>query len=280
MEAAECIFVKIQPLPKNLEAASIESLADVLSNIGSGCLQKRDLLMAVKWLNRAYEVVTLYEVDDLSMRGLDVRLGIYQGLVRKHLGLGTPEGIAEAEGLVFRLESQMGDSPVVLHWRLEILRCKPREEVTVLAHATILRRMIRAFDGADETLNLLLHHIKELGETTVQLACALLDQLVLQSILTSNRKDLIGKVLIRRTWFAVKDEESDNPAETLQNVVKAIHDHSPEPVESDVAGAAQFVSSGFATELTMIIREHSHNQLIWNKTEAAFASQKYQLADA
>ncbi|KAH8178208.1 meiosis protein SPO22/ZIP4 like domain-containing protein [Sarocladium implicatum] len=241
MEVAECTFVKIQPLLRGLEAASIETLADTLRTIGSDCLIKKDLLMAAKWLKRAQNAISLCEIDDLSMRGLDIRLEICQSLIRTHLRQDTPEGIEEAESLVLGMESQLGDKPIVLHWRLEILQCRPREEVTVQALATILRRMIRVFDGSGEMLDFLLHHIKELGENAVQLACALLDQLMLQSILPSKLHPLIGRVLIRRIWLAVKDEASDNPAETLQSLLRAIHEHLQGPVEPDVAGAAQSV---------------------------------------
>lgn len=204
-------------------------------------LQKKDFAMALKWLRRAQGAISSCEVDELSLRGLEIRLAICQSLVRTHLGQGSPRALQEAESLVANMETQLGDKPIVLHWRLEILQHAPREEVNTNAYATILRRMIRAFDNSDETFVFLLHHIKELGDRATQLACALLDELLLQRVVPSKQMEHIGKALVRRIWFAIQVEEHEGSLSVLVNLLNTLYEMLQTPVESPIAGAVHAV---------------------------------------
>lgn len=198
--------------------------------------------MALKWLQRAHDTLSICEVDELSLGGLETRLAICQSLIRTYLGQQTAQARQEAERIIMDMEAQLGDKPVVLHWHVELLQHSPREEVDVQTYASILRRMVRAFDRSAENLDFLLHHVKELGERSIQLACALLDELLLQGVAAAKQHEHVGKVLIRRIWFSVKEEDAERSVSALANVLNTLYQLLHEPAEPAAAGAAHYVS--------------------------------------
>lgn len=235
------MLARLEPLRQDLDTNSTEMIADALQHIGADFAQKQDHPMALKWLKRAQQTINSSDIDELSVDGLEIRLAICQSLFRALLSQMTPEALQEAEELVSLMEDQVGDKPVVLHWRLEILQKVPKEEFNAQAYASILRRMVRAFDCSDETFRFLLHHIKELREMSATLACGLLDEFMLQRVIPSGKTDYIAKTLVRRVWLVVMGDGSMNTLSNLEKLLTTTYDATFKPVEPDVAGAAQSV---------------------------------------
>jgi hypothetical protein len=140
------------------------------------------------------------------------------------------------------METQLGDRPIILQWRLELLRNSPKEEINAQAYATILRRMIHAFDQSDENFGSLLCHIKEFGERASQLACTLMDEFILKMLAPSRKIDRLGKALVRRVWLSAKEDETTSAAKELSTMLNALYRMLDDTVSPDVAGAVHSVS--------------------------------------
>ncbi|KAH8714206.1 meiosis protein SPO22/ZIP4 like-domain-containing protein [Ilyonectria robusta] len=239
LDVAEHMYSKAEPLRQHLDPSSAEHMADTLQHIGSDLSSKGDYAMALKWLRRAYEMINGQELERLSAEGLELRLAICHHLVQVLLAIGSPEHLREADDLVAYVESEIGDKPVVLHWKLEILQKSPSEVFDTDACASILRRMIRSIDFSDAALGFLLHSIKDLHDRNSRLTMGLLDELLLTRLLPSGNPDWIGKALVRRVWMSSMDPESSNAATDLMGLLMRIPHDSGNLLDADVTIAAQ-----------------------------------------
>lgn len=235
------MYSKAESLRRHLDPSSAEHMADTLQHIGSDLSSKGDYAMALKWLRRAYEMINGQELERLSAEGLELRLAICHHLVQVLLAIGSPDHLREADDLVAYVESEIGDKPVVLHWKLEILQKSPSEVFDTDACASILRRMIRSIDFSDAVLGFLLHNIKDLHDRNSRLTMGLLDELLLTRLLPSGNPDWIGKALVRRVWMSSMDPESSNAATDLMGFLTRIPQASSNLLDADVTIAAQSV---------------------------------------
>ncbi|KAL6864455.1 meiosis protein SPO22/ZIP4 like domain-containing protein [Trichoderma novae-zelandiae] len=242
------MFGKIDALRPTLDSISAEIIADTLQHIGFDLASKGDHGMAVKWLKRAYDIINHQALEQLSAKGLELRLAICQGLVRGLLDVGSQLCVQEANDLVEYIESEIGDKPLVLHWRLELLQRIPGETFDVDAYASILHRMVRSFDYSDASFYFLLHHIRSLREKSPRLARGLLDEFLLQHIILSKKNEWIGKAVARRIWMSTigdtdsfDDTDLVEPLTDLRSLLDKVHDGLSEPLASDIAGAAHSI---------------------------------------
>ncbi|KAL7938411.1 hypothetical protein V8C35DRAFT_292015 [Trichoderma chlorosporum] len=61
----------------------------------------------------AYDILNQQALDQLSAKGLELRLSICQGLVRGLLDIGSQASVQEANNLVEYIESEIGDKSLV-----------------------------------------------------------------------------------------------------------------------------------------------------------------------
>ncbi|PNP45997.1 hypothetical protein THARTR1_10831 [Trichoderma harzianum] len=262
LDVAEHMFGKIDALGPTLDPRSAEIIADTLQHIGFDLASKGDHGMAVKWLKRAYNIINHQALDLLSNQGLELRLAICQGLVRGLLDIGSLACVEEANSLIEYIESEIGDKPLVLHWRLELLQKAPGEVFDIDAYSSILHRMVRSFDHSDASFHFLLHHIKSLREKNHPLARVLLDELLLQHIISSKNGQWIGKTVVRRIWMNTVDETNSIEALVdLQKLLDKVNDAPSEPLGCDVAGAA-------------------HSKIMWSKIDSILFDENYEAAEA
>ncbi|KAK6447658.1 hypothetical protein FP744_10003908 [Trichoderma asperellum] len=262
LDVAEHMFGKIDLLRPALDASSAEIIADTFHRIGYDLSSKGDYGMAVKWLKRAYDIISRQALDKLSVRGLELRLAILQGLIRGLLDTGSQECFQEADKLIEHIESEVGDKPLVLHLRLEFLQKAPEEVFDVEAYSGVLHRMVRSFDYSDKSFVFLLFHLKNLRERNHHLARGLLDELLLRHVVASKNSEWMGKAIVRRIWMnTVDDADSISTLTDLQNLLDKVYDSLSEPLESDIAGAA-------------------HSKVIWNKIESVVSNNLIEVVEA
>lgn len=243
LDVAEHMFRKMEALGTSLDVSSAEHMADTVRQIGADAASRKDHAMALKWLRRADDLLATHDLDKLSVHGLELRLSICHDRLQSLLGVGTPEALEEAEDLVAHAESEVGDKPVVLHWRLELLQRGAGQAVDdVDSYAAILRRMMRAPDLSDPSLDYILHHIKELGGRSSPLACHLLDELIRSRLAQPVNLSWMGKAMVRRVWMETTMEpESAEPRPTLLRLLDDLSDGLPELLSPEAAGAVHSV---------------------------------------
>lgn len=122
MDTAEHMFTKCKQLMRALTPSSAEILADLLYEMGRGLLVKRDYELAIRWLERAYDVLSEQDAEALSPETGELRLSIMQsigwctslafeesaltpGTVQAYMKLKTPEARNKAWNMMQLLEA-------------------------------------------------------------------------------------------------------------------------------------------------------------------------------
>jgi hypothetical protein len=72
------MFKKITTAHITPDPALTENLADALYEIGKGLFGRKQFDMAVRWLERAHDILSEQELEHLSDNGGELRLAIMQ----------------------------------------------------------------------------------------------------------------------------------------------------------------------------------------------------------
>ncbi|KAM0559355.1 hypothetical protein ACHAPJ_004379 [Fusarium lateritium] len=254
LDVADHMYAKADTLLRQLDPSSAEQLADTFHCIGSDFSSRKECDVALKWLRRAHSLINDQELERLSIEGLELRTSIYHELIQALLATGSQEGLQEADNLASHVESEIGDKPVVLHWKLEILQRSPGEVFNVDACASILRRMIRSLDLSDAGLGFLLHKISELRTRGPRLAVSLMNELILSKLLPCGNRDWMGKAIVRRVWVGTMETELSVGATDLIQLLERLAQEVGQ-CSVDVATAAL--------------------SLIWKKLDAIYSKKQY-----
>lgn len=185
-----------------------ENLADVLYEIGMDLLSKSQFQMAVKWLDRAYEVLNQQELDRLSMDASELRISIIECLVKALSALRQQEPADRAWSLVHILESEIGDKLVVLLLQLKLLANSPNESFDSIAYSDVIQRMIRTLTLSEANLKLIMLHIRKLSDRSLTHACRAIEDLLGLRVLPSETREWIEKIIVTRLWMATKQEDT------------------------------------------------------------------------
>lgn len=233
---------KAGDLLTGLDATLAENLADTFFDIGRAFLSKKEFHIAAKWLERAYEVIDGQDIERLSRDGVELRLTILQAYIQALVGTKTRENLRKAEDLVAYVETEMGDKPVLLLLRLELLQSVPGEEFDSLAYESILHRMIKSFNFAEEHFKFVLHHARWLHNRSASLGCSVMDDLIATKILPSEKSEWIERVLVLRVFMATSQGGIAEDCIELGDLLAKVKKSLSEPIQPVAATAAQSVS--------------------------------------
>jgi hypothetical protein len=222
-----------------------ESLADVLYEMGKDLLHKQQYQLAVKWLDRSYEVLNGQELDRLSIDASELRTSIMQTLIKALLYLKNPEALERARSLINLLESVLGDKLIVLLLKLEILSASSSEVFDSSQYSDLLHRMTRSIPMSEVNFKLFMFHVRKLNDKSPSLACKALDELLNLRILREEREEFIEKVLITRIWITVSQRETVEAIEALQELFALIVSNSKRAISSAATHGAHTVSGSF-----------------------------------
>ncbi|KAM7204837.1 Meiosis protein SPO22/ZIP4 like domain containing protein [Rhypophila sp. PSN 637] len=222
-DVAEHMYTKAERLHKFLTPNYAEKLADVLFEIGKSFLVEKDFLSAVKWLERANEILNTQSLEKLSREGVELRLAILQATVTAYLGMETPSALEKARKIVDYVESELGSTKLIVSLlRLEVLRRTPPEEFDDEAYSEVLRRMIRTFNSTDAGLKLITHHIQKLQKKSPGAACAVMDELINRLREVGENLDWMEMVVVQRMWMIQHAPLSLESFEAVRNVLSLL----------------------------------------------------------
>ncbi|KAJ0306009.1 hypothetical protein COL516b_005123 [Colletotrichum fioriniae] len=207
----EFMYSKGHLQPNALDPNSAEKMAEILFEIGKDLSKKENFSMAVRWLERGYDIINAQDLSLLSRDAIELRLSIYQALIHALLGLGTPESSQKALDLVSYIESEIGEKPVVLLLRLELLQKTPAEVFDVEAYADILRRMVRSFNFSEAHFKLLVHHARKLHDKSPTLATSVVDGMLRGTIVSSGREEWVERLVLLRIWMETTQRDALQP---------------------------------------------------------------------
>jgi hypothetical protein len=232
------MYTKAEGLRQFLSPDYAERLADVLYEIGKSLSARSDFAIAIKWFERANEVINGSGIEQLSREGIELRLAILQALVTALLGTGTADGLEQARNYVGFIEAEAGNKFVVSLLKLELLQKTPAEVFDSEPYADVLRYIIRNLSFSESGFKLIMHHIRKLHDKSPGAGCAVLDDFILA--LSGAEKDgWMEKAVVTRMWMITNQRDS---IETI-NVAQDVLGHLSTPLSAEAAVAAQAVGN-------------------------------------
>lgn len=253
---AEHLYTKVSLTEQQLDPSTAESLADLLFEMGRELLGKRQFELAVKWLERAFHVLSSQELDKLSIDASELRTSIIQCSVKALLGLQQQDTTQQAHGLVDLLESEVGDKLVVLLLRLELLSASS-ETFDSVAYSTVVQRIVRSVILTDSNFKLILHHIRKLNDKSPSLACNALDELLQTRLFQSEKEEWIETVLINRIWMATSQRDGDDVLSSVHKSLAIVSSNLTKPISPSATFAAQMVNLPYLLSLKGSLTPHS-----------------------
>ena len=236
LDVAEHMYTKTEALRQFLTPDYAERLADVLYEIGKSLSARNDFPIAVKWLERANDVINGQEIEQLSREGLELRLAILQALVTALLGSGAPDGLEKAKNYVAFIEAEAGNKFVVSLLKLELLQKTPAEVFDSEAYEDVLRHIIRNFSFSDSGFKLIVHHIRKLHDKSPGAGCAVLDDFIV-ALGGADKDGWMEKAVVMRVWMMTNQRDSVETIKAAEEVLG----HLARPLTAEAAVAAQAV---------------------------------------
>lgn len=240
---ADFMFNKSMSSKHFFDASTAESLADVLYEMGKDLLGKKQYTLAVKWLDRAYNVLVEQELDRLSMDASELRLSIMESLIKGLLGVQDQESADKARSLVHLLENEVGDKLIVLLLRLELISASGNENFDSVSYCDVLQRMTRTIVLTESNFKLIMHHIRNLADNSPSLACKAVDEFLKLRILQAAKLEWTEKAIITRLWMITNEKDSSDTLAALEEIFSTVFDSLSEPFSSAATLAAQTVCS-------------------------------------
>jgi TPR repeat protein len=80
MDTAEHMFSKIKQMHWAISPSTAENLADLMYEIGKDLLKKRNYELAVRWLERAHDMIGEQELEMLGPEAGELQLSVIQSI--------------------------------------------------------------------------------------------------------------------------------------------------------------------------------------------------------
>lgn len=237
------MYGKSKSFIKEIDPTSAEELADALFEIGDSFLQKKDYLMAAKWLGRAHELINSQELERLTREATELRLAISRAVIHSLIGIHTTNSFQQAEDHVACLESELGDKLLVLLLRLEIIDSAPGEIFDGESYANILRRMFRSMCLSDATFLLAISHIRKLDDKCPTMAVPVLDEFLLDLVIPSQKTEWIDRTVLLRVMLATHRRNSSDVISNLTLTFDRVAERIEKPLSVDPTQAIVTVKS-------------------------------------
>ncbi|KAK4141165.1 meiosis protein SPO22/ZIP4 like-domain-containing protein [Dichotomopilus funicola] len=254
-DIAEHMYTKSEHLHKFLTPEYAERLGSNLLAISKSLSDLHDNKAALRWLNRALDVVNTQEPGKLSYGGRVLRRSVFQALVAALLIEGGPENLEKARNLMHYIEAENGDGHVVWMLKLELLIKTPAEVFDSEGYADTLRHAMRHFIRSDSGFKLALIYIRKLHDKSPGAGCAVMDDFI--TLLGSAKNhEWLEKAVVTRMWMITSQRDSLETISTVKSVLKYLN----RPLSAEAAGAAQ--------------------ALLWKKLELNYVQGQYDLAES
>ncbi|KAL2135925.1 hypothetical protein VTI74DRAFT_6308 [Chaetomium olivicolor] len=255
LDVAEHMYTKAECLREHLTPEYAERFADVLYEIGKSLSAQSDFVIAIKWFERANEIINGQELEQLSQEGLELRLAILQALVTALLGTDMPDRLEKAKNYVDFIEAESGNKFVVSLLKLELLQKTPAEVFDSEAYADVLRHIIRNFPSSESGFKLIMHHIRKLHDKSPGAGCAVLDDFIV-ALSGAENDEWVEKAVVTRMWMITNQRDSVESINAAQDVLGYLG----RPLSAEAAVAAQ--------------------ALLWKKLESNYTQGQYDLAES
>jgi tetratricopeptide (TPR) repeat protein len=151
IDLAEHFFTKANVTGGERHNELLETAADLCYEIGRSQQHQKHLESALSWLERAYQLINVEDMDASSVENEDLRLAIAASFVESLTGIPDPVNTSRAWKLLTSLEEEygLGNRMAVLAMQLNVLM--KADDIDIAAASATVSRMIRSSVLTDQT---------------------------------------------------------------------------------------------------------------------------------
>ncbi|EEY19690.1 conserved hypothetical protein [Verticillium alfalfae VaMs.102] len=238
IDVAEHMYAKVEQLRASLDPTLAENLAEVLFDTGKRYLTNNQFSTATRWLGRAYEAINTPALDRLSRRAAELRLIIGGAFVNALLSTEEPQDFETASNIVQSISSEVGETPVVLVLRLEVLQRSRPGVFDKEAYATCILGLVRSFNHSEPYYRLIEKHIWQLFQLDQELGCDSADEWLKTRIANCERDAWIERAVLRRLSMSVRQISTPTALDSVTNVLVDVCVLRGKPLKASTAAAA------------------------------------------
>lgn len=222
-----------------LDPLSAESLADILFEIGKDQHVKRQYLEAVRWLEKADDVLVGQSLENLSSEASDLKACIMHALVRVLMDLPEQGNNERAWNIVTRLDNEPGDKLLVLLLKLDLLAAD--ESSSIRNYSELLERIVRTVHLTESNFKTIMHHVHKLKARNADMAFHILEIFLLERLAVADSSEWVERALITAIWVATTSADVTGNLESLDMLFDSLHVKLNVPLGETATHAGQTV---------------------------------------
>ncbi|TID24359.1 SPO22-domain-containing protein [Venturia nashicola] len=257
LDVAELMFKNITIAHIAADPASTEELADTLYEIGKDLFARKQYETAVRWLGRAYDVLSEQEQESLSDNAIELRLAIMQLLTKALMLMRTPESLEKARVMLDFIDMDYSDKMVTSLLRLEFLSSSPQPDAE--RYYRTLSKMLRTVPLTRTNFKTIMHHIHKLKKLSLSLAAKILEEFLYGRLYDGDKEEYVEKAGMMWLWIITQDPRLDTQSKVLADALRHIYDGTQKPFSPAATHAAQ--------------------TLLWKNIESAYTQKQYEFAE-
>lgn len=230
---------KLTPNINVLDPVSAESLADILFEIGKDQHVKKQYLEAVRWLEKADDVLVGQNLENFSSEASDLKTSIMHALVKVLMNLPEQGNNERAWNIVEKLDYEPGDKLLVLLLKLDLLAAD--EDSPIRNYSEVLERVIRTVHLTESNFRTVMHHVHKLKCRNADMAFHVLETLLLERLAVADSSEWVERALVTAIWVATTSAGVTGGLESLERLFESLHVKLNTPLGETATHAGQTV---------------------------------------
>lgn len=223
---------------KEFDPLPAEQLADLFFEIGSDQANKSQYSEAIRWLERAHDVLGSQSLEQLSSDAGELQLSIMHGTIKALMNIGGDGNNTRAWNIVGELEVMYGDRLAVLLLKLDLYDTDPTSSPH--EYCDVLQKIVRSVHLTDSNVKTILHQVHNLRLRNARLAHILLSTLISERLLGAEEMAWLEMALVTTIWNCTSTDLTD-ALELLSTVIDAVAANLSRPISPSAIYAAHIV---------------------------------------
>ncbi|KAL8874515.1 MAG: hypothetical protein Q9174_000153 [Haloplaca sp. 1 TL-2023] len=238
LDLAEIMMTKLNS-DGAVEAVLAENLADLLFEIGRDQAAKRQYSMAVRWLEKARDVLVRQQPEELGNDAMDVMSCVLHTTVHVLLKEPSEDNRVKAWSIIHELEGRAANKVSVALLKLELLTLAPE---ATQEYSEVLLLVVRHIQISDVNIRTVLHHTHQLRGRCTRMAHGVLVVLLTERLLSTSHLEWIEKTIVTIIWNITTSTDLLDRLNTLEELLETVATGCSAAIRTPATHAAQIVS--------------------------------------
>ena len=230
---------KLAPSLNELDPVSAESLSDTLFEIGKDQYNKKEYVEAVRWLEKADDVLTGQNLENLSSDASDLKTSIMHSLIRTLMNLPGQDNNERAWNIVNNLNNEPGDKLTVLLLKLDLLATD--DSSPLQDYSEVLERIIRTVHLTESNFRTIMHHVHKLKSRNSDMAFRLIEMLIFERLVVAEKSEWVEKASVTAIWVVTTSTDIIDCVASLEKLFETLNVKLIKPLGPSATHAGQIV---------------------------------------